>query len=185
MVSTRDTTTKRELIGEMDKASKATREDILPIQSLQLHTIHGEEISQSSRTTTSSLRIPTNSRVKFEKHKRDHCTYLNIRLKVVHKKDTTPIEATREAFVTLFKLLQESDEKTMLAKYEGAVEQGEEEAIEKTIHLPSTLAGLKRYAKALRPVKKGGGMVWTSIILRHDVPILELICTSIRYNTMT
>ncbi len=171
MVTTRDSTTRRRLAGDMDKTYKEKTEDTLLTPSLHLHTIHGEEISQSSRTTTSSLRTPTSSRVKFEKHIRSYYTYLNIRLKVVHKKDTTPIEATREAFVTLFKLLQESDEKTMLAKYEGAVEQGEEDAIEKTIHLPSTLAGLKRYAKALRPVKKGGGMVWTSIKLRHDVPI--------------
>ena len=69
MVTTRDTATKRKLIGEMDKASKATREEILPIPSLQLHTIHGEEISQSSRTTTSSLRTPTNSRVNLRNTK--------------------------------------------------------------------------------------------------------------------
>ena len=165
MVTTRDSATRRRLAGEMDKTSKEKKEDILLTPSPQLHTIHGEEISQSSRTTTSRLRTPTRSGVKFEKHIRAYCTYLNIRLKVVHKKDTTPIEATKEAFVTLFKTLQESDEKTMLAKYEGAVEQGEEDAIEKTIHLPSTLAGLKRYAKAQRPVKKGEGMVWTSIKL--------------------
>ena len=63
----------------------------------------------------------------------------------------------------------------MLAKYTGVVEQGEEEVIEKIIDLPSTIGGLKIYAKALRPVKKGEGMVWTSIKMRHDVPILELI----------
>ena len=156
MVTTRDITTKRKLVGEMDKASKATREDIVLTLSLQLHTIHGEEISQSSRTTTSSPRTPTNSRVKYEKHKRDHCTYLNIRLKVVHKKDTTPIESTKEAFETLFKILQDLDEEVMLAKYTGAVEQGDEEAIEKIIDLPSTIGGLKRYAKALQPVKREG-----------------------------
>ena len=34
---------------------------------------------------------------------------------------------------------------------------------------------MKRYAKGLPPVKKGGDMTWTNIKLRHDVPILELI----------
>ncbi len=77
--------------------------------------------------------------------------------------------------MTLFKILQESDEEVMRAKYKGEVEQGKGEAREKTIDLPSTLGGLKRYAKALRRVKKGGGMVWASIKLRHDFPILELI----------
>ena len=100
---------------------------------------------------------------------------MNVRLKVVHKKDTTPIESTKEAFVTLFKILQDLDEELMLAKYKGAVEQGDEEAIKKIIDLPSTIGGLKRYANALRPVKKGRRMVWTSIKLRHNVPILELI----------
>ena len=53
----------------------------------------------------SSLRTPTNtSRVKFEKHRRIRSTFLNIRLKVVHKKDTTTMESTKEAVKTSFKI---------------------------------------------------------------------------------
>ena len=91
------------------------------------------------------------------------------------KKDTSTVVVTTEAVVTLFKIFLESDNKAMLAKYTGAFEQEEEEAIEKTIDLPTTIGGLKRYAKALRPVKKGEGMVWTCIKLRYDVPIIDLI----------
>ena len=64
--------------------------------------------------------------------------------------------------MTLFKILLDVENTIMLAKYIGAFGQGEEEAIEKTIDLPTTIRGLKRYAKGLRPVKRGGGMTWTN-----------------------
>ena len=73
MVSTRET--KRKLLGDMNKASEETSKKTLPSSNEQLHNIHGEEISQSSRTTVSSMRTPTNSRVKFEKHRRTNCTF--------------------------------------------------------------------------------------------------------------
>ena len=63
----------------------------------------------------------------------------------------------------------------MLAKYTGIIEQGKEEVIEKTANLPLTIGGLKRYAHKLKPVKIGGGMTWTNINLRYDVPILKIL----------
>ena len=56
---------------------------------------NGKEISQSSRTTVSSLRTPTNNPgVNFEKNRRKSCTFLNIHLKVVHNRDTSTVEST-------------------------------------------------------------------------------------------
>ena len=91
------------------------------------------------------------------------------------KKDTSTVVATREAVVTLFKILFDTDKTVMLKKYNGGSKQGVEEATEKNIDLPTTMGGLKRYTKALRPVKIGGGVTWINIKVRHDVPILELI----------
>ena len=34
---------------------------------------------------------------------------------------------------------------------------------------------LKRYDHKLKSVKLGGGMAWTNIKLRHDVPIVKLL----------
>ena len=70
-------------------------------------------------------------------------------LNVAQKKDTSTVEATREVVMTLFKILLDSDNTVMLAKYTRTFEQGEEEAIEKTIDLPTTIGDLKRYTKGL------------------------------------
>ena len=103
---------------------------------------NGEDISHSSATTSSStLKSPQHGhKVKFEKHIRKRCTFLNIRLKVVHSKGSTVVP-TREAVVTLFKILLDADKTVMLAMYKGEAEQGVEEAIEKTIDLQQQWEG--------------------------------------------
>ena len=120
----------------------------------------GRETLHSRVTTSSSfLRTPTNSqKVEFEKYMRKSCTFLNIRLYVAQsKKVTSTVEATREVVVTLFKILLDVNKTVMLTKYTRAFDQGGEEAIEK-IDLPTTIGGLKRYAKGLQQVKRGEDM---------------------------
>ena len=59
------------------------------------------------------------------------------------EKDTSTTVATRQAVIKLYQIILDADETAMLAKYTGAMEQGKEEAIEKTSDLPLTIRGLK------------------------------------------
>ena len=63
----------------------------------------------------------------------------------------------------------------MLAKYDVKIEQTEEEALEKTSDFLTTIGALKKYVFRLKSADPAGGMVWTNIKLRHDVPILDLL----------
>ena len=58
-------------------------------------------------------------------------------------KNATTIVAMWQALIRLYQILLEADEKKILAKYQGELEQKEEEAIEKVSYFPNTIIALK------------------------------------------
>ena len=63
----------------------------------------------------------------------------------------------------------------MLAKYEGRMEQTEEDTIEKISDFLTTIGSFKKYVYRLKPTDPSGGMTGTNIKLRHDVLIKDIM----------
>ena len=91
------------------------------------------------------------------------------------KKNTTPTVPIQDALIYLFQILQEADGKVKCAKYEGTLEQKEEDIIQKMSEFPSMIVALKQYAFRLKPTTIDGGMTWTNIKSIQDAPIKEIL----------
>ena len=81
------------------------------------------------------------------------------------QKNTPATVAIQQELMSLYQIFLDVDKKKMLAKYEGKMEQTEEEAIERVSDFLNTIGALKKYSHRLKPANTGEGITWTNIKL--------------------